>query len=447
MTAHSTHFPDFDDDDFSVARKQIIAGYLIIGLFLSCVVLWSALAPISSAALAKGVVGKDGHRKTVQHLEGGIIKEILIRDGDSVQRGDALITLQGVQNRSDHGLLEKQRLIALARQASLVAELEASEPGLGFLPEGVTLNSLEPSVAATIRGFLSAASTSLDLHLGQLELIDRRHNQAEEKIIALKSERKALEKQRGVLEQEYQKYKEFEKKGLVTRAHVFSLQRDKTEIESDRSANRVAIENTRQEINNLAMEKAELRGERAKRISNELDKTRATLVDLDERLAKTRDKLDRTTIKAPIDGVVVNLLVNTVGGVIKPGDPLLDIVPASGDLMVDARVKVTDRDTIRVGQSAEVRFTAFNQRLTAPIAGTVKLISADALAETAPGGKAESFYRATIQLDEDPAAVLGEGSVFPGMQADVMIITGQRTAMQYFLKPVISSFQRAFRDE
>ncbi|NNM10302.1 MAG: HlyD family type I secretion periplasmic adaptor subunit [Pseudomonadales bacterium] len=447
MTPSSNYTVKFSDADKRVGRTQIIAGYSIIAVFFSCVFAWSALAPISSAAVAKGVVGKDGHRKTVQHLEGGIINEILVRDGDRVTRGQPLITLRDVQNKSDHELLNKQRLIALAKQSSLVAELEQREPDLNFLPAGKTFEVIDASVRTTIEGYLSAAKSRLQLHRDQLDLIDRRQKQAEEKIAALRSERTALEKQRRVLAQEHKKYKEFEAKGLVTRAHVFSLQRDKTEIESDHSANRVAVENTRQEINNLAMEKSELEGARAKRISNELDKTRSTLVDLDERLSKTRDRLERTSIQAPIDGVVVNLLVNTIGGVIQPGEALLDIVPDSGDLVIDARVKVADRDTIRVGQPAEVRFTAFNQRLTAPVTGTVKLISADALSNSGPGGLHDSYYKATIKLDEDPASVLGEGSVYPGMQADVMIVTGKRTALEYFLKPITRSFQRSFRDE
>ncbi|MGB5325352.1 MAG: HlyD family type I secretion periplasmic adaptor subunit [Pseudomonadales bacterium] len=447
MNVSSVQLTDFTDEDKNVARAQILAGYLIICFFALCVILWSALAPVSSAAVAKGVVGKDGYRKTVQHLEGGIIKEILIKDGDNVARGDTLIILQAVQNRSDHDLLNKQKIIALAKQAGLVAELEEREPDLDFLPDGLAIEDLDPSVRATITGYLAAAKSRLQLHRDQQDLIDKREKQANQKIAALASERLAIEKQRQVLAEEHQKYKEFEAKGLVTRAQVFSLQRDRTEIESDRSANRVSVENTKQEINNLAMEKSELQGARAKRISNELDDIRSTLVDLDEKLSATRDRLDRTTIKAPLDGIVVNLSVNTVGGVIKPGDALLDIVPATGDLVIDARVKVADRDTIRVGQSAEVRFTAFNQRLTAPVPGTVKLISADALSEQGNSGDIESYYKATIQLDEDPSTVLGEGTVYPGMQADVMIITGKRTALQYFLKPITRSFQQAFRDE
>ncbi|MBT8149210.1 MAG: HlyD family type I secretion periplasmic adaptor subunit [Gammaproteobacteria bacterium] len=437
---------EFNQSDYAVARKQILIGYLIIGIFFGAMFLWSALAPISSAAVATGVVGKDGHRKTVQHLEGGIIQEILVRDGDAVSAGQQLMVLQDVQKRSDYELLYKQKLIALAKQASLVAESQEQPVAKDFLPKGVSLDSIDESVRQSINGYITASTNRQQLLRSQLELIDQRQQQAQGKINALQDEKRALAKQKKIIAAEHKQYREFESKGLVTRAQVFALQRDKAEIDADWSANQVAIESTRQEINNLSMEKSELLGSHSKRITTELDKVRAQLVDLDEQLAITRDKLDRTVIRAPIAGIVVDLRVNTLGGVIKPGDALLDIVPSGGELIIEAKVKVKDRDTIRVGQNAEVRFTAFNQRMTTSVAGTVKLISADSLINNSSTG-AEPYYKATIALLEDPSTVLNGAAIYPGMQADVMIITGERTALQYFFMPITRSFQRAFRDD
>ena len=212
-------------------------------------------------------------------------------------------------------------------------------------------------------------------------------------------------------------------------------------------SNQVEIESTRQEINNLNMEKSEFFAESKRRIFSDLDTVRKQLVELEEQITQSEDTLERTIIRAPIAGIVVDLKVNTVSGVIKPGEPLLDIVPEQGKLIIEARIDPKDRDIIKIGQDAEIRFTAFNQRITEPVPGRVALISADSLADSATSGQLSSFYKAKIELLEDPTTVLEGANLFPGMQADVMIITGQRTAMQYFLKPIIKSFNRAFRDD
>ena len=216
-------------------------------------------------------------------------------------------------------------------------------------------------------------------HKNQINIIDQRKQQAEKKINALRKEHQAFKNQKEVISEEYNKYQEFEGKGLVSRASVFGLKREQSENEVDIASNLVAIESTYQEINNLKMEKSELVGDYSRRVSLELDSLRDQLVDLAEKLAKTEDKLNRTVIKAPIDGVIVNLKVNTIGGVIKPGEPLLDIIPTEGNLIIEAKVDTKDRDTIKIGQDAQVRFTAFNQRITEPVRGKVVLISADSI--------------------------------------------------------------------
>jgi HlyD family type I secretion membrane fusion protein len=211
--------------------------------------------------------------------------------------------------------------------------------------------------------------------------------------------------------------------------------------------NRYATESKRQEINNLKLEKLKLKAVNTKRIVSDLGAVRNQLVDLDEKLAKTKDRLERTVIHAPIEGVIVDLRVNTIGGIIRPGEPLLDIVPQAGNLIIEAQIDPKDRDTVKIGQGAEVRFTAFNQRTTQPVKGKVVLISADSLLGAGPDGKQFSYYKAKVELLEDPSEVMNGTPVFQGMQAEVMIITGERTVLEYFLKPIIKSFNLAFRDD
>lgn len=437
----------FDHEDKKIGRRYILIGYLVIIVFFGSVLAWSSYAPMSSAAIAPGVVGKDGYRKTVQHLEGGIIDKILVRDGDAVRANQELIILKNVQSRSNYDLLYKQKLIAEAKLASFIAEKDGLYGVPMSIPDEVELSNIQDSLSEAIQGHIDAFYFRRNLYDEQLKIIDQRIAQAQEKIRALEDEQRSLKEKGSIIAEEQQVYMEFAKKGLVTRAQAFALKRDQASNETTMSANQVDIETTRQEINNLNMEKSEFMADSRRRIFADLDDVRKELVELEEKIAKSEDTLERTIIRAPISGVVVDLKVNTVSGVIKPGEPLLDIVPEKGNLIIEAQINPRDRDIVKVGQDAEIRFTAFNQRITEPVSGKVTLISADSLNDTGADGKQMSFYKAKVELVENPATVLDGATLYPGMQADVMIITGQRTAMQYFLKPIIKSFNRAFRDD
>ena len=437
----------FDRSDKRVARRYILLGYLAIILFFGSIVAWSSYAPMSSAAIAPGVVGKEGYRQTVQHLEGGIIHKILIHEGDSVSEDQTLIELKNIQSQSDYDLLFNQKLIAEAKQACLVAEEKGLYGVPMTFPDDIDISNVQRAVRHAIQGHIDAFYFRRNLYDNQLEIIDQRISQSQQKIKALEKEQQALGEKGELIAEEQRVYKEFKKKGLVTRTQAFALNRDKASNETDISANQVDIESTRQEINNLQMEKSQFFADSKRRIYSDLDEVRKQLVDLEEKLAKSEDKLERTVIRAPISGIVVDLKVNTISGVIQPGEPLLDIVPQQGALVIEARIDPKDRDIVKVGQDAEIRFTAFNQRITEPVAGKVSLISADSLEQSDANGTLKSFYKAKVEISENPAKVLGGADLYPGMQADVMIITGKRTAMQYFLKPIIKSFNRAFRDD
>ena len=436
---------NFDKTDIKIAKNYIRIGYLIIILFFSTVGAWSTFALISSAAIAPGLVSKEGYRKTVQHLEGGIIHKILVKDGDNVKADQKLVVLENIQTRADFDLLRKQMLIATVEKTYLVAESRNEDRVI--LPEEIQLETLDDSVREAIEGLLEAFKIRGDMHNNKQNIIEMRIQQAHRKIRALKGELNALKNKGMLIQEELKEYQDLKQKGLVTRAQVFALRRDQASNETDRSANQVATESTRQEINDLNMEKAELVANYTNRIVADLNKVRTQLISLDEKLAKTKDKLRRTVIRAPLEGVIVDMKVNTLGGVIKPGEPLLDIVPKEGKLVIDAQVDPKDRDMVRIGQDAEVRFTAFNQRTTEPVRGKVVLISADRLVDTAPDGKQSAYYKAKVELLDDPSEIMNGAPIYLGMHAEVMIITGERTAMDYFLKPIIKSFNRAFRDD
>jgi HlyD family secretion protein len=437
----------FGKSDNKVATNYVRLGYVIILLFFGSVGAWIGYVPVSSAAIAPGLLGKDGNRKTVQHLEGGIIHKILINDGDKVEANQELIILKNIQSGADFNLLTKHKIIALTREASLLAESRNQEEFAPVMPANVSLEELNKSVRDAVEGQVSAFYIRRKLYLEHLNNIDLHMHQAGVIIKALENQMRALNKKGTIIAEEQVEYFEFEKQGLVTREQVFRLKRDIASNETEMMTNRYAIESKRQEINNLNLEKLKLEATNTRRIVSDLDTVRNQLVDLDEKLAKTKDRLERTVIHAPIEGVIVDLRVNTIGGIIKPGEPLLDIVPDAGSLIIEAQIDPKDRDTVKIGQVAQVRFTAFNQRTTQSIKGKVVLISADRLLGTGPDGKQFPYYKAKVELLEDPAEVMNGAPVYQGMQAEVMIITGERTVLEYFLKPIVKSFNYAFRDD
>lgn len=439
-SARSTTDPAFNSADSLIARRYIVTGYLVTLAFVASIVAWAAFVPISSAVIAPGVVGKDGYRQTVQHLEGGIVHEILVKDGDRVSEGQVLIELADIQSRADFDLLQKQKAIAVSKEAGLLAAQLGSDTVR--LPEWLDLDAVDSTVRDAINGQLEARIVATRLHKEQLEILGRQIDRARQKIDALREEQAALQRRALLIREELNEYLALQAKGLVTRRSVFDLKRDVAENETAYSANRVDVQSTEQEINDLDMQRSTLVASYLSKISEDLDDTREQLVHLDERLSKTEDKLERTVIQAPTSGAVVNLQVNTRGGVIQPGQPLLEIVPSEGNLIIDARIDPIDRDSVSIGQSAEIRFTAFNRRVTAPVPGRLTLISADRLTDAVTN---ESYFQAKIEILVNPADVLNGGAVFPGMQAEVFIVTGSRTALSYLVAPISRSFNRAFK--
>lgn len=301
--------------------REIAGGLLILLLLVGGFVSWAAIAPLQGAAIAPGSVNLDTYRKTVQHLEGGIIKEILAREGQDVAKGQVLLLLDETQVRSRIELLE--------------AQIASEEKQLTFVGEEI---------------------------------------KAVETLLA---------------------------KGLAKKPRILELYRRRAELEGNRTEHQ-----------------AQLRA--------------------------AKDVIDRSSIRAPIGGTVVGLQVHTSGGVIKAGEPLLSIVPHDEPLVIEARVDPNDIDIVHKGQLAQVRLTPFNARMVPPVPAEVEWISADAMNDQTTGS---SYYLARIKLTSAPGDLPGEVQLYPGMPAEVMILTGERTFLEYLAAPVMRSFRRAFREQ
>lgn len=427
-------------------RREARWGYLIILLFFGGIVLWSMFAPLSTAAIAPGIVTVEGYRKTVQHLEGGIVSAIHVRDGDQVVAGQPLLDLQRVASESAFNRLDSQRALIAALEARLLAE-DQGAPRIQF-PDWLLARQAEPEIGSAIedqRDIFAKRTQRLDMQRASLT---REIGEARIELESYRNKADALQKQRRLVTREVREYRDMVKQGLVPRTQLYSRQRLVTEVDAEIGENAAALAGVEQRIAQLEARIESLANDQASEVAESLRAARENLIDTEHRMSRARDELDRTTLRAPVDGVVVNLQAHTIGGVISQGEPILEIVPDGEALIVEARIEPQDRDNVGEGMPAEVRLNAFNQRAFQPVAGEVVHVSADAVQQTDPAnGTLSSFYRAKVRFTEDPRLVLGGALVKPGMQAEVLIVTGERSAIEYFTAPLFRSFGRAMHEQ
>ncbi len=424
------------------AASDISKGYWIIALVLLVFGVWAGLMPLSSAAIAPGVVGVEGSKKTIQHLEGGIVKSIFVKNGDLVTRGQTLVQLSDVRSRSQY---ESLRIRASQAQAALLrwnaeqrndAQLKSEEwlVKYGSSPQALAALETQKEVLRTRRAVFDEKLVSLKHQIAQ----------ANEKISGGRARVATLQKQKRVIDAELTAYIRLKEDGMVTRRQLFELKEKQSDIDVDLDDSRSAVAVAQKLLAQHGSQIAELNGTRVQESAENIDRLRDEIARLEQELTAAENQLERVDIKSPIAGFAVNSVVHTTGGVIAPGQTIMEIIPTDQPLIIDVKVEPKDRDSVRNGQKADVRFTAFSQRSTLPVAGQVKIISADRLIDAVTN---LPYYQTSIELTEDPADKLGIARLHPGMQAEAVITTGDRTLLSYLLTPFTRSFNRAMREE
>lgn len=421
--------------------RPVAAGASIVALFFGGFLGWAALAPLSSAAIATGTVVVDGQRKTVQHLEGGIVEAIEVREGARVEAGQVLVRLDGTHARASLGLLRARRMVARAIEARLVAERDGRE-AIAFPKPLLSLDG-DTKVAEILRGQRNIFAARRDNLRVQTAILETRITEYDAEIRGIEGQIAAETTQLGLLDEQIETLRILTDKGLARKPRLLALMERRAQIEGSRNLHRAQIARARQSISEARIRIAELGTANLKDVVEQLRGVQAEIYDLDERLRAARDVLARTLIRAPATGTVVGLQVHTAGGVVRAGEPLMDVVPSGRELVVEARVAPGDIDVVRPGLSANVRFTALNQRNRMPLQGTVTSVSADRLTDAVTG---EEYFLARIELGARAGEQLAGSPLQAGMQAEVMIVTGQRTTLAYLLEPVVNSLNRAFRE-
>jgi len=423
-------------------RFATVFGLAALALFLGGFGAWSALAPLSEAAAGPGVIKVEGNRRTVQHLEGGIVRELLVRDGDRVRAGDVLMRLDDVQAGAQLQALEAQRLFLLAQDARLTAELE-NAPAIAW-PEEILLRRADVRVADAMAGqtaLFVARRTAFD---STQQVLATRIDQLRAANESARSQLASQERQMSLIQEEMRGVAELLRLGLERRPRLLALQRAEASLVGNRDDIVGQIQRNEASIaENRAQMKAQ-EDARQSDLNKERREVRDRLAEVEERWRQARDVAARREIVAPVSGTVINQRFFTVGGVVRPGDPVLDIVPNDDRLIAEVQISPTDIDVVYPGLLAEVRLPAFKQRLVPYLHGKVTFVSADAIFDERTR---TSHYRAHVAIDDDQLARLKGVELTPGMPVEVMVLVGERTFWQYVTQPLRDSFARAFREQ
>ncbi len=400
------------------------------------------MAPIDSAAVAPGVVAVESSRKTIQHLEGGVVEEILVHEGQRVVGDQLLVRLDDTQARSQLEIVRSQYLANRAQEARLVAERDA-QPAIEF-PSELLATKDDPRVAEAIIGeqrLFAARITALD---GQEEVLRQRTGQLEEQAQGLENLVASKTRRIVLYQEEIAGLKTLFTKGLGDKSRLREAERLLAEVEGERAEHQAAIASARIQIGETRIQVAQLRREFTREAVTDLRAVQTRLADLRERIRALDSTLARTLIKAPVAGAVVGMTVHTPGGVIRPGDHILDIVPEGESLLIEAQVRPNDIDRVTPGLTAQVRLSAFNSRTTPTVEGMVLTVSADRLSDPTTR---TSYYLARVQVTPEGLAALEGRTLQPGMSAEVMINTGERTFLDYLIRPLTDRLARSFKEE
>ena len=419
-------------------KRLAVFGVFVIGVFILGLGTWSAEAPLTSAALASGTVVVETHRKTIQHLEGGIVSAILVKEGDVVTKNEPLMRLEDVKARTTLTGLEGQLWEALATEARLTAERR----GVDWFddPPELEARKADPDIARILLAQRQLFLARTHLMNSKVRLIDENVHGIETEITGLKDQKAIATRQKGYIQEELDMVQALAAKGLDRRPRVLQLEGTLAEADGKIATSVAQIGRAKQNITEAQMNLVNLKNQNLKEIADELRTVHGQIHEIREKVQEACDVMTRTVVRAPEAGIVTELRVHTLGGVINAGDPLLDLVPAQDRTLIEAKIRPDDIDVVRPGLQAQVRLSPYQQRRTRPLDGKVTYVSADRLIDKASN---QPYYLARISIDEAQLKARSDVEMRPGMPGEVTIQTGLTTVALYALSPLLDSFRRA----
>jgi HlyD family type I secretion membrane fusion protein len=430
----------------AATRMPLVMGLWIM-LALVCVILvWGSLAPIESAAVARGKVVLLSNKKTIQHLEGGIIESLMVKEGERVDAGQTLVKLSDTAATASRDALQGQLYVARATQARLIAERDDKEE-IAFDQDMIDASAQNEELAKVIAAQIRLFESQRAANQAKLAIFQKRIDQSTEETEGFKSQSDSSSEQLTLLAEEIATTEKLLEQGLATRPHLLELLRRQSELTGGRGQYQAEISKVGQSIAETEMAILNEQKEIETKNSQELRDAQAQVAELQEKLRAAQDIVDRTVIAAPVGGIVTGLKYHTLGGVIPPGSQVMDIIPQDDQLVIEAQVKPNDIANVHSGLDANIVFTAYKMRSTPKVPGKVMQVSADTFTEENVL-QPNSYYTAQIAVDKDFLRSLShEIKLYPGMPADVLISTGSRSFLGYLFDPITDSMRRAFREE
>lgn len=425
------------------ARFPLIVGFTAIVLMISGLGAWSVSTQIAGAVVAPGIVEVQSERQIIQHPDGGVVSEILARDGDLVEAGEVLVRLDGTFLRSELAIVEQQLAEIFARRARLEAERDgATMPGFGDPPDLDTVN--EATMTELVDGQRNLFVARRSSLMQEQRQLSEQQAQIERQIEGMEAQLTALRRQVELISEEVEGVQSLFDRGLVQGQRLSELQREEARLQGEIGNLTALVAEAETRISGLAIESLRLDERRREEAISQLRDLGFSRIELQERSLNLREQIARLDVRTPVSGVVFASAVVAEQSVVRSAEPMMYIVPGGQPLQVSAKIDPIDIDQVRPGQEVALMFTTFNRNTTPEIPGTVLHVSADAETDEARG---TTFYQAVIIPDEEVLAGLPELVLLPGMPVETFLKTENRTPLSYLMHPLTVYFQRAFREE
>jgi len=419
----------------------LLTAGIIVTVCFGLGAIWLSTAPLDSATVASGVVAVESNRRTIQHLEGGIVREILVKDGQLVNEGDVLLRLDPIRARTQMNVIQNEMDSLLSIEARLITE-QGGGTKVTF-PAELVARKGEPildSVMRTQEIIFSARKEALD---GQKAILQQRINQLNEQIGGLRALEQSKKQQNILIRDELNGLKGLLEEGHVTKSRVLALQREESRLQGEAGEHISSIVRTQQAVNEARLQLLQSEKARQEEIATQLRDIQSKILEQRERVVAAHDVLARINVTAPAAGAVLGMTAFTIGGVIQPGAAIMSIVPQDDPLIVEVQINAPDASLLKIGQTASLMIVGAEARILPSIEGVLISVSADRQVDQRTGA---SVFMAKIEIPVEELKRLGSFKLSAGLPVEVLIKRGERTAIHYLIQPLTDRLNRAFRE-
>lgn len=424
-------------------RRPMVVGVGVIGAFVIGLGLWASVSQLSTGITAQAEVRADAMRKTLRHKEVGIVKQILVSEGQHVRAGQPLLLFNDVEARASVAVLQNQYDTLLAQNTRFAAEA-MGKSAMEF-PAELNARMADPAVATLIRDQQFLFISRQQLFQSQSAVLMQRIEQQQTQIQGQQAQLASLIEQQRLTDEELDGYRKLNEQGFAPKTLILRYERSLAELAGRKGQLNSDIARIGQQMGETRLQLASLREERQSQSAEGLRDSQVKMADIVPRLTATRQTLASTVVRSPVDGYVFNLTQFTVGGVVGSGEPMMDVVPSGTPLTITAMIKPEDVDEVRPGMKARIKLTGLNQRFNDALDATVAVVSADRMTNEKSGA---AFYRVDLRIAPTELKKLKKGvQMTPGMPAQALIVTGERSVLGFLISPITDTLEDAFREQ